>query len=41
MTLSGIDSLTNKAILDPYGKYLTFINTFTVEQTAPKLLSKL
>jgi quinol monooxygenase YgiN len=31
MTLSGIDSLTNKAILDPYGKYLTFINTFTVE----------
>jgi hypothetical protein len=31
MTLSGIDSLPNKAILDPYGKYLTFINTFTVE----------
>src|SRR5580704_14335503 len=31
MTLSGIDSLTNKAILDPNGKYLTFINTFTVE----------
>lgn len=31
MTLSGIDSLTNKTILDPNGKYLTFINTFTVE----------
>jgi quinol monooxygenase YgiN len=31
MTLSSIDSLLNKATLDPYGKYLTFINTFTVE----------
>ena len=31
MTLSGIDSLTNKTILDPNEKYLTFINTFTVE----------
>jgi quinol monooxygenase YgiN len=31
MTLSSIDSLANKTILDPNGKYLTFINTFTVE----------
>ena len=31
MTLSSIDSLANKTILDPDGKYLTFINTFTVE----------
>jgi quinol monooxygenase YgiN len=31
MTLSSIDSLANKTILDPNGKYLTFINTFMVE----------
>jgi hypothetical protein len=31
MTLSGIDSLRNKTILDPNGKYLTFTNTFTAE----------
>jgi quinol monooxygenase YgiN len=31
MTLSSIDSLANKTLLDPNGKYLTFINTFTVE----------
>ena len=31
MTLSSIDSHTNNTILDPNGKYLTFINTFTVE----------
>ena len=31
MTLSSINSLANKTILDPDGKYLTFINTFTVE----------
>ena len=31
MTLSSIDSLANKTILDPNGNYLTFMNTFTVE----------
>ena len=31
MTLSNIDPIANKTILDPDGKYLTFINTFTVE----------
>ena len=31
MTLSSIDSLANKTILDANGNCLTFINTFTVE----------